>query len=265
MAKNYAKRDFKKRPPAKAKKSFGFLWLVTGILIGGFGFGLIFLKKNVTIVDAASTPKEVVKASKPPVSHATHPPTPDAKTANTDDKTRYDFYTMLPNSQAATPEDASLPQVKPVKNLAEAEQSMLSKTNVPPAAPLATTPTTPTVNAPPRKVADSAEPNDLTALESIQASASSANKTKAVKKVLDEGTRYSVESGSFNSYELADAHKAELTMAGFDRVHIESYVKGDESTHHRVLIGQFKTKSEAVTVEKNLENDHFPAELITSP
>lgn len=284
MAKNYAKRDFKKRPPAaKAKKSFGFLWLLTGILIGGFGFGLLFLKKNITVV--AEAPSEHVKPVKHPVAPAATSP-PEVKTAVAEDKTRYDFYTMLPNSQATTNTTNAPPVVpKPVKTLAEAEQSMLSKTptqpqqqqqqqlQLPPPAASDDTAVEATIKSIATKTTTSSEPSDLTALENSHPDGGhpdgshldAASKAKAVKKPADDGTRYSVESGSYSSYELADAHKAELTMAGFDHVHIESYAKGDDSTHHRVLMGPFKTKNEAVAVEKNLDSNHFSAELIAIP
>ena len=240
MAKNYAKRDFKKRAPTKAKTSLGWLWLVTGILIGGFGFGLIFLKKNVTVIES---PQQATLAVAKPVIHKPQPP---VQKAATEDKTSYDFYTMLPNSPATSKTDeAAVPVVKPTKPLAEAEQTMLSKT----------TPAPPLVNN------TNSEPSDLAAMQNTQPTI----KEKPVKKALDDGTRYSLDAGSFDSYELADAHKAELAMSGFDHVHIESSVTGSNKTHYRVIIGQFKTKNEATTVQNALTSEHFTADLITSP
>ncbi len=263
MAKNYAKRDFKKHSVRKAKNNLGWLWLLTGILIGGFGFGLMFLKKNITIVTSAPTAPILPTKTAPAVVKQT----PVAKTT-TDDKTRYDFYTMLPNSpvQNQTVSDApaiEAPALKVAKPLDQAEQSMFHQTSTAaPVKPNTMTAPIKTPSAPNMPAAENtspAEPSDLNALKNTPVAAK-----PAPKKPLDEGIRYNIDTGSFNRYELADAHKAELTMAGYARIHIETYVKGNE-TRYRVLVGPYKTKTEADMQQKSLATEHFSNALIITP
>lgn len=285
MSKNYAKRDFKKRTPRKkARHSHGWLWLVTGILIGGFSFSLVFLKRHTPVTEQNTQSQP---ASEHPASTASHHPAKTTeKSSNADDKASYDFYTMLPNRQvqntdstvaAAAPTSAE-PSVKPTKPLAEAEQLLLSKTNTalpqasstmpnaatttPAAEPVAKTSNVITPETAHKTIAnaakaksDSSEPMDLTSFK---------NTTKTTKKPIDDGTRYSLDMGSFDSYEKADMRKAELLLAGFNRIHIETYLKND-TTWHRVLIGHYKTKNEAEQTQNELDNNHFQAQIISSP
>lgn len=283
MSKNYAKRDFKKRTPRKkSRHNHGWLWLITGILIGGFGFSLVFLKKHAPVIEQniANQP-----ASEHPASTANrhHPAKTTEKSSNADDKASYDFYTMLPNRQVQSTDATNAPaseesSVKPTKPLAEAEQLLLTKANaaLPQASSMTPNPTTTMPTATPvtqtsnavtpetaRKTivtavkaqSDSSEPMDLTSFK---------NTTKNTKKPIDDGTRYSLDMGSFDSYEKADMRKAELLLAGFNRIHIETYLKND-TTWHRVLIGHYKTKSEAEQTQNELDSNHFQAQIISSP
>lgn len=285
MSKNYAKRDFKKRTRKKSRNNHAWLWLVTGILIGGFGFSLVFLKKHVPISEQSVSNN---RAPAHPASTAAHHAAAKSveKSASNEDKTSYDFYTMLPNRQVQSTNSSTVapasptsePPVKPNKPLAEAEQFLLTKTNAAAPSPSSTAaiPTPAPVSAPALpKVTNAAaptepvrkavtaktetgEPMDLTSFKNTLASA------KPSKKPVDDGTHYSLDMGSFDSYEKADTRKAELLIAGFNHIQIETYLKND-ATWHRVLIGHYKAKSEAERTQKELNDNRFQAQIISSP
>lgn len=264
MSKNYAKRDFKKRPPARKASNLGWLWLVTGMLIGGFGFGLFFLKKNVTVVEQPVTP-EPVKKEKAKVALKA------ADNTSNEDKTNYDFYTLLPNSSApattATPTSAESPPAKNTKPLAEAEQSLLSKNTSALTTPASKPPGTMVNTA--SSNPEATEPSELASFQNpptkdSKEASSQETLSKTAKKPVDAGVRYSIEVGDFEDYDQADTRKAELTLAGFNHIHIETYMKGD-ATHHRVLIGHYKSKSEAESLQKELQDNNFSAQILTAP
>lgn len=281
MSKNYAKRDFKKRTHKKSRNNHGWLWLVTGILIGSFGFSLVFLKNHVTVPEhsVSSKPAPAHPASTP--AHHQSAKSVD-KSAGNDDKTSYDFYTMLPNRQVqsansttvATASATSEPPLKPNKPLAEAEQFLLTKTNTAlntqvnpskasaavaePVSPKAATVLTEAAHKATTAKTETGEPMDLTSFKNDAAN------PKPPKKPVDDGTHYSLDMGSFDSYEKADTRKAELLLAGFNHIQIETYVK-NETTWHRVLVGHYKAKSEAEHTQKELDDNHFQAQIISSP
>lgn len=263
MSKNYAKRDFKKRSPTKQSSNLAWLWLVTGILIGGFGFSLFFLKTRVTVVESGAEPVKLKIAPTPTAPAPVHAKTP---VPSSEDKTSYDFYTMLPNTQPnSTSTHPTSKTLTPAKPLAEAEQTLLTKNTTPqptttPQTSVTSIPTAAPAPAVMKKIDTSIEPTDLSTFKN------STSETKPTKKPLnlDDGTRYTLVVGSFDSYEKADTRKAELTLAGFTRVHIESSIK-NETTWHRVLIGPYKNKNEAESIQKNLEEANYSAQLSATP
>jgi len=95
-------RDYKHRAQKKkAKKPLpGWLWLITGLLLGGFITGLFWLQGQ--SVDAGGGEWVGAEPDRPPqgkpkaARRAEMPPPP---------KPRFDFYTMLPKMEVVVPDD----------------------------------------------------------------------------------------------------------------------------------------------------------------
>jgi cell division protein FtsN len=94
-------RDYKhraqKKPPKKPIP--GWLWLLTGLLLGGFIVGLVWLKGQ--SVDAGgewvgARPDRPPQGASQPAARAEVPPRP---------KPRFDFYNMLPEMEVVVPDD----------------------------------------------------------------------------------------------------------------------------------------------------------------
>ena len=95
-------RDYKHRAQKrKAKKPLpGWLWLVTGLLLGGFITGLFWLKGQSDDVAGGewvgAKPDRPPQGQPQPARRAEVPPPP---------KPRFDFYTMLPKMEVVVPDD----------------------------------------------------------------------------------------------------------------------------------------------------------------
>lgn len=266
MAKNYAKRDFKNRSSRRSSSGgFGWLWLITGLLLGLFGASLFFLKKHVVIVEesqavAASSANPAPVAGAPTPSKVktklvTKKAATDGATANSSD-VKYDFYTMLPKMQVqngSTQDNATPPPPKPTKPLAEAEQSMLTAQSMATAAP-------PAAATPSTTAATATSPTPATKA----ASATPATKT-AVAPVSPTATNnYLVDLGSFDNFEKADARKASLIMAGISNAKIESTIK-DGVTWYRVIVGPFKNRASAEKVLATAQGQQISGTIATVP
>ena len=101
-------RDYKSRAHPKPKKTQtpGWVWFITGLLVGLFAAGLAWLKLAPPMGDrqrpqtAASQPKQA--APKPKKEQKPLPPKP-----------RFDFYTVLPEMEVVVPEPE--PEPAPAK------------------------------------------------------------------------------------------------------------------------------------------------------
>lgn len=94
-------RDYKHRAQKrKAKKPLpGWLWLITGLLLGGFISGLFWLKGQTADVGGGWVG---AKPDRPP--QGKPKPTRRAETPSPP-KPRFDFYTMLPKMEVVVPDD----------------------------------------------------------------------------------------------------------------------------------------------------------------
>ena len=93
-------RDYKhraqKKPPKKPLP--GWLWLFTGLLLGGFIVGLVWLKGQSTDTAAqwvGAQPDRPPQGKSPPVARSEVPPP----------KPRFDFYNMLPEMEVVVPDE----------------------------------------------------------------------------------------------------------------------------------------------------------------
>ena len=94
-------RDYKhraqKKPPKKPIP--GWLWLLTGLLLGGFIVGLVWLKGQSVDVGGewvGARPDRPPQGASQPAARAEVPPP----------KPRFDFYNMLPEMEVVVPDDA---------------------------------------------------------------------------------------------------------------------------------------------------------------
>jgi cell division protein FtsN len=218
----------KKSPPPKrgasryqapAKKPIpGWLWMVAGLTVGAF---IVFLMKlepggeDVKRVKAEAKAAKIVEANKTP-------PSPTAPV-----KPKYDFYTLLPESEVIVPKEAvpektppamvaPLPAVTPeqaAKIDTVRAQAALSGLTPPPAPPVV-------------------------------------NTTKPAPV-----TQFFLQAGSFRKQADADKVRAQIILLG-QAVNVESGTVKDE-TWYRVLVGPFSNREQLTTAQKQLAGSGF--------
>lgn len=198
------------RPQAPAaKKSLpAWAWLACGVLIGGF---VVFLATLEPGNDAVQRPRE--SAQKP----ASAPATP---------KPKYDFYTLLPESEVIVPPEPTRPAPAPAKpapkpvtpqeaariDTQRAEMALQGK--VPP--------------PPPPVVASAAAPGN---------------------------SQFFLQAGSFPTREQAESVRAQITLLG-QIARLESGTVGDR-TWHRVLVGPFGNREQMGRAQQVLTSNGF--------
>lgn len=206
------------RYQAPAKKPIpGWLWMVAGLTVGAF---IVFLMKlepggeDVKRVKAEAKAAKIVEANKTP-------PSPTAPV-----KPKYDFYTLLPESEVIVPKEAvpektppamvaPLPAVTPeqaAKIDTVRAQAALSGLTPPPAPPV--------VNTKPAPV-----------------------------------TQFFLQAGSFRKQADADKVRAQIILLG-QAVNVESGTVKDE-TWYRVLVGPFSNREQLTTAQKQLAGSGF--------
>jgi cell division protein FtsN len=204
------------RYQAPAKKPIpGWLWLAIGLSVGAF---IVFLMK----LDPGSTDikrvKEDAKAAKIAEANKT-PPSPQAPA-----KPKYDFYTLLPESEVIVPNEAvpekTLPAVvAPVAPVTPEQaakidtaraQAALSGLTPPPAPPVA--------------------------------------KPAAV-------TKFFLQAGSFRKQADADKVRAQIILLG-QTVQVESGTVKDE-IWYRVLVGPYSNREQLTIAQKQLAGSGF--------
>ncbi|MBU6958757.1 SPOR domain-containing protein [Pseudomonas sp. CVAP len=208
------------RYQAPAKKPIpGWLWMAIGLTVGAF---IVFLMKLEPGKGSESVKREKVeqqKASKIAEANKT-PPSPTQPV-----KPKYDFYTLLPESEVIVPPDAvpektlPTPQTAPVAPVTPAEaakidtaraQAALSGVTPPPAPPVA----------------------------------------KAAPV-----TKFFLQAGSFRKQADADKVRAQIILLG-QAVSVESGTVKDE-TWYRVLVGPFSNREQLTTAQKQLAGSGF--------
>lgn len=192
------------QPPAKRSVP-GWLWLVAGLVIGGF---LVFLATLQPGGDEIKRNQETAKAKEPPKRSAT---SSDAA------KPKYDFYTLLPESEVILPPEAKAPEPTPP----------------PPTAPVS--------------------PEQAAKLDAARAEAALSGKTPPPPPTIAKApatTQFFLQAGSFRKRADADKVRAEIIMLGQD-VRVES-VKVRDENWYRVLVGPYTSREQLTQAQKGL-------------
>lgn len=227
----------------------GWIWLVAGAVIGGFFVFLSQLKPGGEEVKRAP-------AGKPETAAKPAAPAQPAAPA----KPKYDFYTLLPESQgssqpAGTPVQPTPEQIQAV-DAARAQALLEGRTPPPPLAPApAPAPAKPSQPAP----QTAAKPPSTTATATPPTTPATATATKATPAPATPAPsaakpattqRFVLQAGSFASREQAESTRAKLILLGQD-ARIESGKVGDK-TWHRVVVGPFGSRPQADAAQKQL-------------
>ncbi|MBK5538575.1 SPOR domain-containing protein [Pseudomonas sp. TH07] len=207
------------RYQAPAKKPIpGWLWLAIGLTVGAF---IVFLMKlEPGKGDNVKREKlEQQKASKIAEANKT-PPSPQQPV-----KPKYDFYTLLPESEVIVP-----PEAVPEKTLPTPQ----------------TTPTTPVT------------PAEAAKIDTARAQAALAGITPPPPPPVAKAaavTKFFLQAGSFRKEADADKVRAQIILLG-QSVAVESGTVKDE-TWYRVLVGPFSNREQLTTAQKQLAGAGF--------
>jgi len=206
----------------------GWVWLASGLAIGAFVVFLMKLEPGNKAVQRAKPeegrPAATAGNGKTPAAAAKTegtPPTPI--------KPKYDFYTLLPESEVIVPPDA-VPRAPTAKPTTPAKPDA------------AATPGQPTAGTP---AAPGSAPAQTAATPSKEAT------TKAQPPV----TLFFLQAGSFRTQADADRVRAQIIMLGQD-VRVESG-KVKDDTWYRVLVGPYSDRDQLTQAQKQLAGSGF--------
>ena len=210
------KRGASRSTASSKKPANPLLWLLTGLVIGVFAMALIGLepgddgiKRDTTVAEGKKAPAGNKKTA------------PQTTTDAASSKPKFEFYTLLSESEVIVPPEA-LPEKTP-----------------PPPPP----PTQAEMDA--AKKADAARAQAILDGKTPPA--------PIVKK--EEKTLFYLQAGSFPERTKAESVRAQLLLSGQD-VHIESSQVGDK-LWHRVLVGPFVSREQLGVAQKQLSNSGF--------
>ncbi|MBB2493801.1 SPOR domain-containing protein [Aquipseudomonas ullengensis] len=195
-------------PPKKPVP--GWVWLACGLVIGGFMVFLFSLEPGRGDVKRAK-PDEQARASSKTVEQKKTPATQEPV------KPKYDFYTLLPESEVIVPPDAMQQETPP------------------------TPPTTPVTPEEAAKI-DAARAEAL-----LNGQTPPPPPTVAMAPVT---TQFFLQAGSFRKREDADKVRAQLILLG-QSVQVESG-KVREETWFRVLVGPYASREALASAQKQL-------------
>ena len=211
----------------------GWVWLASGLAIGAFVVFLMKLEPGNKAVQRAK-PEEGRpaaaagngKSSSSTAAGKTEgtPPTPI--------KPKYDFYTLLPESEVIVPPDA-VPRNPAAKPTTPAKPDAAA-TPAQPGQPATATPATPATTA--------GQPAATPPKEAT---------TKAQPPV----TLFFLQAGSFRTQADADRVRAQIIMLGQD-VRVESG-KVKDDTWYRVLVGPYSDRDQLTQAQKQLAGSGF--------
>jgi cell division protein FtsN len=214
----------KKKPAAKrgasryqapAKKPVpGWFWLVCGLVIGGFMVFLFSLEpgrdeiKRNKVEQARITQANKAAAAKP--------------ASNEPAKPKYDFYTLLPESEVILPPQS----IEPV--------------------------------APPAPAQKPVTPEEAAKIDAARAQAALNGQVPPPPPVIAKGpvsSQFFLQAGSFRRKDDADSLRAQIILLG-QSVRVESGTVREE-TWHRVLVGPFATREQLGQAQKSLAASGF--------
>ena len=201
------------RYQAPAKKPVpGWFWLVCGLVIGGFMVFLFSLEpgrdeiKRNKVEEARVKQANKAAAAKPASSEPAKP--------------KYDFYTLLPESEVILPQQAIEPPVPPAQK-----------------------PVT---------------PEEAAKIDAARAQAALNGEVPPPPPVIAKGpvtSQFFLQAGSFRRKDDADTLRAQLILLG-QSVQVESGTVREE-IWHRVLVGPFATREQLGTAQKSLAASGF--------
>ncbi|WP_426116084.1 SPOR domain-containing protein [Pseudomonas sp. DSP3-2-2] len=204
------------RYQAPAKKPIpGWLWLVIGLSVGAF---VVFLMKLEPGGEDVKRVKADAKAAKIAEANKT-PPSPTAPV-----KPKYDFYTLLPESEVIVPNEA-VPEKTP-----------------------------PAVVAPVVPVS----PEQAAKIDTARAQAALSGLTPPPPPPVAKPaavTQFFLQAGSFRKKEDADKVRAQIILLG-QTAGVESGTVKEE-TWYRVLVGPFSNREQLTVAQKQLAGGGF--------
>jgi cell division protein FtsN len=203
------------RYQAPAKKPVpGWVWLVCGLVIGGFFMFLFSLEPG----------REDVKRAKPEEQKRAAPePQKKPQVAPEPAKPKYDFYTLLPESEVIVPPDAL-----------------------------------PSADAPKPPEQKPVTPEEAAKIDAARAQAALNGETPPPPPVVAKApvtTQFFLQAGSFRKREDADKVRAQILLLG-QNVQVESG-KVREETWHRVLVGPYANREQLAGAQKQLASSGF--------
>lgn len=203
------KRGASRTQTAAAKKPVHpLIWVITGLIVGVFVMSLFKLDPG----DDAIKREKPVAGSKKPV------PQPKKEAAAAVNKPKFEFYTLLSESEVIVPIEA-LPEKTP---------------------------------PPPTKVEiDAAKKADAARAQAILDGKTPPAPT--VKK--EEKIQFYLQAGSFTERSKAESVRAQLLLSG-QNVHVEASQVADK-TWHRVLVGPFVSREQLGVAQKQLASSGF--------
>ncbi len=229
MAKAKTKpRGANKYTPPKKSGAPGWIWLVAGIVIGGF---IMFLMKL--------EPKQDIRNGQKPTTTATRP-----KDNNTNNKPefKFEFDKMLsgkePNQPIITEEQR--------KKLDGDRAAALLEGRTPPVVP----PTTP-VKPPVQPTQQVNQPIQTTQPSQVAV---------VTPPTPPSNMNFFLQAGSYPTQTGAESIRAQILMLGQD-VKVET-ANSNNKTWYRVLVGPFKTKDDATKAQKQLSSHGFNQTLV---
>lgn len=288
--KKQARRNDEPRVP-------GFVWLLSGLLIGGAIAVAVWMKNPGAVNDLLPHPNPAAKPKlastagegkvpegNPPDASASASVASDASPAGKPKKPRYDFYTLLPEREVVIPDDELSAQVKAEQtaNLAAKQQAALAAAAATAASGTAATATASPASSPagpastnvagaaPAHTSDAA-PAHTTASNTAATSSAHAATTAAVTGATAatvnanipvpasqlKSGQYLLQAGAFRGSKQADDLKARIAMLGL--VGRVETVQTAAGEMHRVRLGPYATASELEAAKQKLSSSGLPA------
>lgn len=204
-----AKRGASRYQAAPRKPVPGWVWLVCGLVIGGFVVMLMNLEPG----------SSEVKRERADVKRSAQKSTTADQSKP---KPKYDFYTLLPESEVIVPPDAMPEPPAP----AEPEQKPVT-------------------------------PEEAAKIDAQRAEAALAGLTPPPPPLVASAaqTQYFLQAGSFRKATDADRVRAQIILLG-QSVQVESGTVRDE-LWYRVLVGPFASKEQLAGAQKSLAASGF--------
>ncbi|MFC0709862.1 SPOR domain-containing protein [Azorhizophilus paspali] len=247
MAKNNApKRGASRTPPPSQREIPSWLWLASGLAVGGFAMFLTKLEPGSDAIKRSTVEQPAKSAQQQPPS-----------------KPKYDFYTLLPESEVVVPPTAQQQQVQTPPKPAQQPQTAQQPPQVQPAQQVPPAQQSAQTQAPPQRPAPQPQQPKLTpAQDAARAEALLNGRTPPVVTAKPPAlaksaptTQYYLQAGSFRSKADAEDARARIALLGQSvRVEVGS-VRGE--TWHRVVTGPFSSHQQLEQAQKQLAGDGF--------